>query len=94
MWTANFDDIPMETGNSAGVAGAAQSSPTAAMPEPTGWSSPAAAPTAPDRDSGGWADFAGFPPSVRLVLQSYYTTRNQNQHALPYLTETGFASSS
>ncbi|XP_010767665.1 serine/threonine-protein phosphatase 6 regulatory subunit 3-A-like [Notothenia coriiceps] len=69
VWTANFDDIPMDTGTSTAPATspnnpaassplASPSSSTEDLPE-TSWSSP---PPATSNAETGWADFSNFTP--------------------------------
>ncbi|KAM6973496.1 serine/threonine-protein phosphatase 6 regulatory subunit 3 [Aplochiton taeniatus] len=68
VWTANFDDVPMDTGSStaAAAAAAAATSPSpaspasspVALPDPN-WSSPGAT---PPPTTTGWADFSSFSP--------------------------------
>ncbi|KAL0155823.1 hypothetical protein M9458_050086, partial [Cirrhinus mrigala] len=57
VWTANFDDIPMDTG-SATVPSAPVANSPAAVPEPAGWNSP----NATGDGATGWADFSSFTP--------------------------------
>ncbi|XP_052399921.1 serine/threonine-protein phosphatase 6 regulatory subunit 3 isoform X2 [Carassius gibelio] len=57
VWTANFDDIPMDTGSSTAPSAPVSTSQTA-VPEPSGWNSPNTAANA----ERGWADFSSFTP--------------------------------
>uniref|UniRef100_A0A4W5MIJ2 Protein phosphatase 6, regulatory subunit 3 n=1 Tax=Hucho hucho TaxID=62062 RepID=A0A4W5MIJ2_9TELE len=70
LWTANFDDIPMDTGSSTAMGESAPASTTAApaspsspavIPESAGWSSSNAS---PDKAMG-WADFSSNFSPVR-----------------------------
>lgn len=58
VWTANFDDIPMDTGTStaSGAAAVAAGSPPSPTSAGTGWSS------SPSNSETGWADFSSFTP--------------------------------
>ncbi|XP_034033007.1 serine/threonine-protein phosphatase 6 regulatory subunit 3 isoform X2 [Thalassophryne amazonica] len=67
VWTANFDDIPMDTGTSTAPASSSNnstataplSSPTTEVLPETAWSSSA---TAASNSDTGWADFSNFTP--------------------------------
>uniref|UniRef100_A0A673WIS2 Protein phosphatase 6, regulatory subunit 3 n=1 Tax=Salmo trutta TaxID=8032 RepID=A0A673WIS2_SALTR len=69
MWTANFDDIPMDTGSSTSIGAPAPATTTATaspsspavLPESAGWSSPNASPDT----ATGWADFSSNFSPVR-----------------------------
>lgn len=63
-WTANFDDIPMETASSSatGASGSGATAP-AAMSESDGWSSA----TSSGKETG-WADFSNCPAAMRSVV--------------------------
>uniref|UniRef100_A0A8B9JEV1 Protein phosphatase 6, regulatory subunit 3 n=1 Tax=Astyanax mexicanus TaxID=7994 RepID=A0A8B9JEV1_ASTMX len=51
VWTANFDDIPMDTGS-------ASNAPLSSPSDPAAWSSPSAS----GATETGWADFSSFTP--------------------------------
>ncbi|XP_030588390.1 serine/threonine-protein phosphatase 6 regulatory subunit 3 isoform X4 [Archocentrus centrarchus] len=63
VWTANFDDIPMDTGTSTAPTSnpnnPAASSPLSSTSPEAAWSS---SPTATSNSETGWADFSNFTP--------------------------------
>lgn len=61
VWTANFDDIPMDTGTStASNSNPSNPAPSSPSTSPdTAWSS---SPAANSNSETGWADFSNFTP--------------------------------